>query len=142
MNIEFPANIESKEKEPKKLLYRYENSKFGYSGGITETSHPEIVGQWFTDNIQSLKDYIHMRQPGGDIVIVEIPVSKLDTFHVSNHPIANSMDVEDDNWIIPKELLDSAKRISLTVPSQNSHKFIFKEWQDIDTFIDHHIPII
>lgn len=128
--------IETKEKEPKKILYRYENASFAHEGNITDTSHPELVGQWFTDNLQSLKDYIHMRQPGGEIIVVEVPKNRLDEFHVSKHPIASTMDTEPENWIIPEEILKNAKRIKLSIPSANSKKFIFKEWSEIDNFVD------
>lgn len=92
-----------KDKE-KVRLYRIENKNIPYD----ETrewivSKKEIIGCFFTDNIQTLSNYIKKNQskPWIELVYVDIPKNQLENFHVSNNEYAQNMDVENDNRIIP-----------------------------------------
>lgn len=85
-------------------LYRIENKNIPYD----ETrewivSKKEIIGCFFTDNIQTLSNYIKKNQSKQwiELVYVDIPKDQLENFHVSNNEYTQTMDVENDNRIIP-----------------------------------------
>lgn len=93
-------------------VYRIENPRIQSNpNGIT--SHEELVGQWFTPNIDSILPYLRKSTQtfgrdaapvdGAQIVIAHVPSDQLDGMHVSRHPIAASMDVEGDNYIVPRD---------------------------------------
>lgn len=115
------------------LLFRYENPEVSSS-----TFHPDLVGHWFTDNPDSLKTYILMRPPGGNIIIISVPESKMDELHVANNSTAKEMDAEtdNDNYIVPDELLTNARKIKFDVQSSGSNKFKLADAEKINTFID------
>lgn len=132
-----PRTPERIVKDGKVLLFRYDNPNFPSKN--PDSRRPDLVGSWFTDSPRQLGSYILMRPPGGDIVIAAIPEDKVDSLHVFNHPVAKDMDVENDNYIIPDELLTDAKRVKLEVEPSNpaSKKFnIFKDAEGIRTFLN------
>ncbi|MFZ2523295.1 MAG: hypothetical protein WAW92_02810 [Minisyncoccia bacterium] len=62
-NQETPKNIY--ENESFVTLYRYENPAVAYDESREGTvSKPELVGQWYTNNLGDLKTYVKSRQPG------------------------------------------------------------------------------
>lgn len=90
-------------------LYRVENPNIpAKPNGVT--SHDDLVGQWFTPNLASAARYLRKSTQtfgkgahivdGAQLVIAEVPANKLDELHVSRHPVAAGMDVEDDNYIV------------------------------------------
>jgi hypothetical protein len=91
-------------------LYRIENKNISrVSDGIT--SHDDLKGMWFTPNLETAINYLQKSQQtfgrdakqieGANLVIVAIPKSELSGLHVGLHPVAKSMDVENDNYIVP-----------------------------------------
>lgn len=114
--MEIQSNSEISEiKTPTKntYLYRIENTNTESNpDGIT--SHEEIIGQWFTPNIETAILYLRKSQQtfgmnaqrvnGANLLIVKIPEDKLESFHADQHPIASQMDHENDNYIIPKTI--------------------------------------
>jgi hypothetical protein len=77
------------------------------------TSHEDLIGEWFSPNLSTTMRYLRKstrlrgsRQfvpfAGAQLVVADVPADKLDDLHVSNHPIARTMDVESDNYIIPR----------------------------------------
>jgi hypothetical protein len=44
------------------------------------------------------------RIEGANLVVVKIPKEEFENLHVSKHPIASQMDVENDNYIIPENI--------------------------------------
>ena len=99
-------------------------------------SKPTLVGRWFTDSPKALGTYIRARGPGGNVLAVEIPKDKLVELQAANHPEANNMDIEGDNYIIPDELLPNARIFPLEVASENPDKFLFKHFTPIRSFVD------
>ncbi|GEM_PF-5070564 len=119
------------------FLFRYDNPQVPNRNPNSEVSHEDLVGKWFTDSPESLKTYIRMRPPGGSIAVAEVPKDKLEELKAINHPDAKDMDIEPiDNYIVPDELLEGARTVPLTVPSENPKKFPFKEWRAIGSFVD------
>ncbi len=104
---------EKKESDGTVLLYRIENTNIKREpNGIT--SHGELTGQWFTPNLETALAYLRKSQQtfginaqqvnGAHLVIVKIPEGELKNLHVSQHPIASKMDVENDNYIVPPNI--------------------------------------
>jgi hypothetical protein len=97
-------------------LYRIENSTIPAKPD-GETSHRDLIGQWFTTDLDAGSRYIRkstQAKPtksgegmavvdGAWFVVQEVPVDELDSLHVSKHPIASGMDVERHNYIIPPD---------------------------------------
>jgi len=92
-------------------LYRIENPDHPNPrtpDGIT--SHEDIVGQWFTTDLASTINYLSKSaqengQPvdGTRLVVAHIPRDQLDSLHVTQHETAKDMDVENDNYIVPRD---------------------------------------
>jgi len=85
-------------------LFRVENPNIpARPDGIN--SHEDLVGQWFTPNLATATKYLQKatRQPGAQLVVAEVPTEALDGLHVSRHPIASDMDVEPDNYLVPRD---------------------------------------
>ncbi len=86
-------------------LYRIENPAIkAILDGIT--SHKNLVGQWFApdpDHIRPLILKKALKEPGAQLVVACVPVDTLNLYHVTEHPVASAMDVEDDNYIIPRD---------------------------------------
>ncbi len=93
-------------------LYRIENPNLtARADGVT--SHEELIGQWFTPNVSTAVGYLRKstqtfgRDPqpvdGARLVVATVPTDELEAQHVSNHPIAANMDVENDNYVIPRD---------------------------------------
>lgn len=93
-------------------LYRLENPNIpSRPDGIT--SHEDLVGQWFSPSLDSALTYLRKSTQtfgrdstpvdGAQLVVAHIPSDKLGTMHVSRNPIASTMDVEGDNYIVPRD---------------------------------------
>lgn len=95
-------------------LYRIENPNIPADpDGVV--SHRDLVGQWFTPNINTALNLNYLRkstqtfgeevQPvdGAQLVVANVPADQLEDYHVSRHPIALTMDVENDNYLIPRD---------------------------------------
>lgn len=100
------------EHTPFSLLYRIENPNLpAEPNGIT--SHEALVGQWFASNLdtalvylpKSTQTYGRGAAPvaGAQLVVARVPHDKLPEFHVYEHAIAREMDIENDNYIIPRD---------------------------------------
>jgi len=94
-------------------LYRIENKNIEKEpDGIT--SHKDLKGQWFTPSLETAISYLRKSQQtfgtevkqveGANLVVVKIPKEEYKNLHVSKHPIASQMDVENDNYIIPEKI--------------------------------------
>lgn len=93
-------------------VYRVENPNIpGNPNGVT--SHDELIGQWFSPNLDSALSYLRKSTQtfgkdagpidGAQLVIAQLPADELEAHHVSLHPIASGMDVEGDNYIVPRD---------------------------------------
>jgi len=93
-------------------LYRLENPNIpSHPDGIT--SHEDLVGQWFSPNLDTALTYLRKStqtfgreaEPvdGAQLVVAHIPVDQLSSMHVSLNPTASRMDVEGDNYIVPRD---------------------------------------
>lgn len=93
-------------------VYRVENPNIAVApNGVT--SHEELVGQWFSPNLDSALGYLRKSTQtfgkdagpidGAQLVVAELPLGELEAHHVSQHPIASGMDVEGDNYIVPRD---------------------------------------
>lgn len=93
-------------------LYRIENPTIESTpDGVV--SHTDLVGRWFTPNIDTAATYLRKATQtfgkdatvvdGARLIIADVPASDLESLHVSAHPIACTMDVEGDNYILPAE---------------------------------------
>jgi hypothetical protein len=119
-------------------LYRYEKPTEEYAESREGTvSKREIVGQWFTDNVEGLKTYIKMREPGGIIVTVRVPMAELKRHNATLREDTKDMDIEDDNFIIGPDIQEKSRlEIPLEVNARLGKKFSFNEYQHIDAFVD------
>jgi hypothetical protein len=103
----------SETKTPEMInLYRVENPTIvAQPNGVT--SHEDLVGQWFTPDLAHAIRYLRKStqtfctEPttvdGAQLLIAKVPNDKLEAYHVSDHPIASGMDVENDNYILPRD---------------------------------------
>ena len=93
-------------------LYRVENPSIPANpNGVT--SHEEIVGQWFSPDIDYTLGYLPKATQtfgrgakvvdGAQLVVAEVPTDKLDSLDATTHPIAASMDIEPGNYILPRD---------------------------------------
>lgn len=99
-------------------VYRIENPTIAAKpNGVT--SHEDLVGQWFSPNLPTVLNYldkatklIDKTKPfgqrvspaeGAQLVVAQVPTDQLEDLHVSNHPVAATMDVESDNYIVPRD---------------------------------------
>lgn len=92
-------------------LYRIENPHHPNPrtpDGIT--SHEAIVDGWFSDSLETTINYLKKYaqengQPidGSQLAVAHVPLKQLNTLHVSQHEIARNMDVEHDNYIVPRD---------------------------------------
>lgn len=101
------------------LLYRIENPNIPAKKHDPEkplgslTSHPDIVGQWFSPDVNTAVRYLRKSTQtfgkeagpidGARLVVARVPDDRLDEFHVFRHETASKMDVESDNYIIPRD---------------------------------------
>ena len=94
-------------------LYRIENKNIEKEpDGIT--SHKDLKGQWFSPDLETALVYLRKSQQtfgaeakrvdGANLVVVKIPKEEFENLHVSKHPIASQMDVENDNYIVPENI--------------------------------------
>ena len=86
-----------------KKMWRIENPniKFNPSKVANENAQQEHVGNWFSDDINYVSDYLRKNQkvPGSRLAEVNVPESELSKYHISNYP--DMKDVEPRNWLIP-----------------------------------------
>lgn len=118
------------------LLFRYDNPAGPNRNPNSMVSKDELVGGWFTDSPDSLVARILMHPAGGSIVVVEVSKDRLEELRASNHTIARDMDIENDNFILPNELMMGARKFSVTVPHENPSKYLFKEVDTLRNFMD------
>jgi hypothetical protein len=100
--------------QPTTTLYRVENPVHPEPRAPNgETSHEDLVGQWFSPNLSTAVRHLRKNTQtfgknakpvdGAQLVIVHVPQSELPGLHVSQHETASGMDVENDNYIIPRD---------------------------------------
>lgn len=93
-------------------VYRIENPDIqAMPDGVT--SHEELVGQWFSPNLDTALRYLRKSTQtfgkvikpvdGAQLVVAYVPTERLSHLHVSQHPIGANMDVENDNYIVPRD---------------------------------------
>lgn len=93
-------------------LYRIENpTLLSEPDGIT--SHKDLKGQWFSPNVDTALNYLRKSTQkfgkeagpvdGAQLVVAEVPADRLESMHVSANPIAAEMDVENDNYLVPRD---------------------------------------
>lgn len=97
---------------PITLLYRVENPNIPARPN-GETSHEELIGQWFSPNLVTAMKYMRKATQtfgkdaapvdGAQLVVAEVPTDQLEDFHVTKHPVAATMDVESDNYIVRRD---------------------------------------
>lgn len=119
-------------------LFRYENPAAPYKesreGAVSKSA---IIGQWFTDNLDDLRTYIKMRQPGGRIVAIRVPKARLPEFDAGNLSETKDMDREEGNYIIPPELQGTSRlEIPLPVTSRVKNKFLFENFKEVNEFVN------
>lgn len=111
-------------------LYRIENPNIPYDESREgRVSNKDLIGQFFTDNINDVSNYIRKNQKvdGSRLVYVDIPQDDLETYHVSKNPKAPS-DVESNNWLVPNMIkrnyvdLDILPKITGNINSLNLAK--------------------
>jgi len=119
-------------------LYRYEKPETEYNENREgSVSKREIVGQWFTKNIDDLKTYIKARKPRGVITTVRIPKESLEEYDATVREDTKDMDIEVGNFIIPPEVQRQSRiEIPLAVESRLNNKFSFSEFGKINDFVD------
>lgn len=100
--------------EKQTLLFRVENPTIEAQPD-GETSHEALVGQWFSPNVNKALSPQYLRKStqtrdrhpqladGAQLVIATVPTDRLASYHVSEHPIASNMDVESEDYIIPRD---------------------------------------
>jgi hypothetical protein len=120
-------------------LYRIENKNIPYDEsreGIV--SKKEIVGGFFTDNIDTVTNYIrkNQSQEGINLVYVDISKNDLDKYHVSKNEYAKTMDVESDNWIIPSDINRSYVDLSSLSKVTGNLMTLSKAKQELKSIID------
>ena len=120
-------------------LYRIENKNIPYDEsreGIV--SKKEIVGGFFTDNIDSVANYIRKNQSQEGISLVYVDISKddLDKYHVSKNEYTKTMDVESDNWIIPSNINKNYVDLSSLSKVTGNIMTLSKAKQDLKFIID------
>lgn len=122
-------------------LYRYDTPNTEYDERRENVvSKKEIIGNWFTDNIQDLKDYIKTRSTNGSIITIRIPLADLKKYDALILENTKDMDIEKGNYIVPREIqVDSYIEIPLKIETQNPNKFLFKDWQKINDFVDNNV---
>jgi hypothetical protein len=92
-------------------LYRIENPHHPNPrtpDGVT--SHEDIVGQWFSSDLEATVNYLSKSTQnnglpidGAQLVIAHVPRTQLNSLHVTQHETAKDMDVENDNYIVPRD---------------------------------------
>lgn len=118
------------------LLFRYDNPQAPNRNPNSLVSRDELAGRWFTDSPNTLVNRILLHPPGGVVLVAEVPKDRLEALRAYNHPVAKEMDFEDDNFILPDELISEAQRIPVTIPYENPKKYLFKEVNAIRKFVD------
>lgn len=103
--IDSMRNLLASEKTTR--LYRIENKNIPYDKSREWiVSRKEIIWCFFTENTETLSNYIRKNQskPGIKLVYIDIPTNQLEKFHVSNNEYTQNMDVENDNRILPNTI--------------------------------------
>jgi hypothetical protein len=100
------------EETPQVPLYRIENPNIPANpDGVV--SHEDLVGQWFSPDIGTATNYLRKATQtfgrdakpidGAQLIVARVPEDQLERYHVYKHPIAQQMDVENNNYIIPRD---------------------------------------
>jgi len=76
-------------------------------------SHEDLVGQWFSPNLDTALRYLRKSSQtfgpdsgpvdGTQLVVAHVPESGLEALHVSQNNTARGMDVENDNYLVPRD---------------------------------------
>lgn len=95
-------------------LYRIENPntlEYHQPDGIT--SHQSIIGQWFSRDIGYVANYSRKATQtfgrdakvtdGARLIIADVPDDDIEKYRAQLHPIAGDMDIELDNYILPRD---------------------------------------
>jgi hypothetical protein len=101
--IQTPATVQ---------MYRVENPTIqSRPNGVT--SHEDLVGQWFTPNLNAALVYLRKSTQtfgqqagpidGAQLVVARVSVDKVEDYHVAKNPTAAGMDVEQDNYLLPRD---------------------------------------
>ena len=111
-------------------LYRYENPTIAYDESREGTvSRQELIGQWYSDNIEDLKTYIKARTPGGKLVTIRIHRDELESHDAAKLDETKDMDIEKGNYIISDaEAENSRIEIPLAIETTNPKKFLMSDW--------------
>lgn len=139
--VECPACkkiLETYQDENYETLFRYENPETPYDEnreGVV--SKRELVGGWFTNRIDDLKTYIKGRQPGGKIVAVRVLKSDLEQYDATRLEQTKDLDIEAGNYILPSNLQSETRvEVPLEIESANPKKFLMKDWDKVNQFVD------
>jgi hypothetical protein len=113
---------------PEKIkLYRVENPNLPVKPGTQiegGTSHPDIQGQWFSDDPDKALNYLaeatqykptshspFEAADGAVLHIAEVDIYELEAFRAANHPIVIKQDMDyepDEDYIIPADKIISS----------------------------------
>lgn len=95
-------------------LYRIENPNIPSNpNGVT--SYPDLVGQWFSPSLDKVLGYLHKSTQthgreatpvdGARLVVAHVPTDRLESLHVSRHPIpvSQNMETEPEDFLIARD---------------------------------------
>lgn len=96
-------------------LYRIENPNIPGHQVNDGSSHPDLVGQWFTPNVE--ETFKHLQKStqttglgahvveGAQLVIAQVPGGQLDNYNAYRSPVVAKakLDIEPDNFLIPRD---------------------------------------
>lgn len=137
-NLEQAELVNSYERDDYTTLYRYDTPHVAFEssrdGVVSVTKH---VGSWFTSNLEDLKAYVKMREPGGNLVVIRLPTEDLPKYDAGNLPETRELDREEENYIVDKSIhAKTIITIPLKIPTKIETKFTMPDWKTIDSFID------
>jgi hypothetical protein len=95
-------------------LYRVENPNIEVDPGrFGDTSHPELVGQWFTPDLDQATNYIKKSTQifekkarvvdGAQMLVADIANGDLSGYLASGDERTRNMDIEGDNYLLPRD---------------------------------------
>ncbi|MEI7682932.1 MAG: hypothetical protein WCJ24_01370 [Candidatus Saccharibacteria bacterium] len=103
-------------------LYRVENPTIAAVPNDVN-SRKGLVGQWFTPDLDTAMNYIRKSTQtfgknagpvnGAQMIVAEVPTTELNNYKAVNNPSADGMDIENDNYLVPRDGSVPTKVISL-----------------------------
>lgn len=94
-------------------LYRYENPTIPYDEGREGiVSKKDLIGTWYTDNLDDLKAYSLTRiqgKRGGKFVVIRVKEDELDKYDATKKPEMAGMDFESGNYLVPDEISSESR---------------------------------